>query len=67
MKLLYITSGSLTTGAQGIIQAQGTNHEVTRINLDENQNYGEILSAIKAADKVVSITESGVANMGEES
>ncbi|MDX2470455.1 MAG: hypothetical protein QNL04_07760 [SAR324 cluster bacterium] len=66
MKLLYIISGTQTEGAQGLMQAQSANHEVSSINLDENQNYAEILDAIKAADQVISMSESGVANLEGE-
>ena len=61
MKLLYISNGAMAEEMAQTAKLQEADHEVSRIDLEETQDYAAILAEIKAADQVISVQNSGVA------
>lgn len=54
MKILFLISQEPDSTLQTIIKENEKEHTVNVINLDQNNNYDEIIDAIEQAEKVIS-------------
>ncbi|MBU0480533.1 MAG: hypothetical protein KKG47_05480 [Proteobacteria bacterium] len=54
MTILYLLKGKPDPTLQKILTAQKKLHKIETIDLEQNREYGRIVAAIAAADRVVS-------------